>query len=274
METTAFVAVATVSAAAYSLGGSLFLPSLIAFGFALAMIDTAFGMGYGTLATPVLLVVGLSPVAIVPAVLLSQALAAGLGTVMHVRYKNVNLLDLKGIDAKISAAVIAFGVLGVTVAVFLAINLPSLYVKTYIGLLVVSMGLLLMARPRFGFSWPKVYAVSIVNGFDKAISGGGFGPVAVGGLLTFGHRIRNSVGIAVFTVTVINFAGVAFYFLLNAVGSSELRLMAALSLGAVIGALVGPGITSRLDGRRHVNGLAGVIVLVGVLALLSTFVAL
>lgn len=274
MEICSIAAIATVLLLAYLFEGSLTAPLLIAFGFALAMIDTAFGMGYGTLATPVLLIAGFQAIAIVPAVLLSQAIAAAFATGLHVKYKNVDLFDLKGSDARISAAVIIIGIIGVAAAVTLAIKLPSLYVKTYIGALVVAMGLLLLAKPRFGFSWSKVYAISLVNGFDKGISGGGFGPVAVGGLLSLGHRIRNSVGIAVFTAFVTNIAGVLLYFLFHTIVSNELFLIGSLSAGAVIGSLVGPGITGRLNGRKHLSGLAYAIIVIGALSLLTTLARL
>ena len=263
---------ALASFAGYALGGSYTVPLLVAFGFALAVIDTAFGMGYGTLATPVLLIAGFRSLDIVPAVLLSQGVAAGFATAFHLRYKNVDLFDLKGADARISAAIIGFGVVGVVAAVALAISLPSLYVKAYIGVLVVAMGLLLMANPRFRFTWPRVFAVSLVNGFDKAISGGSFGPVAVGGLLSLGHDFRNSIGIAVFTVTAVNMAGLAVYLLSDVVGGTELYLMATLCVGSVIGSAVGPAITSRLNARSHLKALALLMVAVGALSLLTTFV--
>lgn len=95
--------------------------------------------------------------------------------------------------------------------------------------------------------------------------------MAVGGLLTLGQTIKNSVGIAVFTVTVINFAGVALYLALNTFGLGELSLMAALSVGALLGSLVGPGVTRRLNTGGHINAIAVVIVAVGVISLLSTF---
>lgn len=265
---------AAIAVVVYVLGGPPEVPYLVLFGFVLGAVDTAFGMGYGTLATPVLLVAGFSPISIVPAVLLSQMVAAVIGTALHVRYKHVDLADIKGNDAKLSAAIIAFGVAGVVAAVLLAVRLPPFYVKVYIGTLVVAMGLLLLAKPRLQFSWPKVFVVSAVNGFDKAISGGGSGPMAVGGLLTLGQTIKNSVGIAVFTVTVINFAGVTLYLALNSFGLGELFLMAALSVGALLGSLVGPGITRQLHTNRHINAIALVIVVVGVLSLLSTFASL
>jgi uncharacterized protein len=272
VDASALGAVVAISIVAYWVEGTYLAPFLVAFGFTLALVDTAFGMGYGTLATPILLVVGFQPIAVVPAVLLSQALAATFATTLHVRYKNVNLLDLKGNDARISIAIIAFGVIGVFAAVVLAVQLPSLYVKAYIGVLVVVVGFFLLARPHVRFSWPKVYTISVVNGFDKAISGGGFGPVAVGGLLALGQRIRNSIGIAVFSATVINFAAVGLYFGLHTSGAAELSLMATLSAGAIIGALIGPGITGSLNTKGHLSGLAYLIIAIGALALLTTFV--
>jgi uncharacterized protein len=257
---------------AYYFEGSYAVPILVLFGFALAVIDTAFGMGYGTLATPILLIAGFKSLDIVPAVLLSQGVAAGFATMFHLRYKNVDLFDLKGSDTKISAAIIGFGIVGVVAAVALAISLPSLYVKTYIGLLVVAMGLLLMARPKFRFTWPRVFLVSIANGFDKAISGGSFGPVAVGGLLSLGHDFRNSIGIAVFTVMAVNLAGFAMYLLSGAIGATELYLIVTLSIGGIIGSTVGPAITNHLDAKRHFVVLALLMVAIGALSLLTTFV--
>jgi len=139
--------------------------------------------------------------------------------------------------------------------------------------LVVAVGLLVLAKPRTSFSWPKLYAISAVNGFDKAISGGGFGPVAVGGLLSMGQRIRNSVGIAVFTVTVINFAAAILYLLVEHITPIEVYLIVSLAPGAVIGALVGPGLTGRLNTKSHMGGLACAIIAVGALVLVTTFVS-
>ena len=272
VETAAFIAIGSIAYIAYLLEGSFLVPFLVIFGFALAIIDTAFCLGYGTQATPLLWIVGFQSNAIVPSVLISQGLAACFATALHVRYHNVNLTDLKGNDVKISVAIIVFGIIGVVAAVYLAINLPPVYVKMYIGVLVVAVGLLLLAKPRLRFSWRKVYAISAVNGFDKAISGGGFGPVAVGGLLSLGQKIRNSVGIAVFTVTAINFAAAILYLLLSHITAIEVYLIVSLAPGAVIGALVGPGLTGRLNTKSHMGGLACAIIAVGTLALLTTFV--
>jgi hypothetical protein len=114
-----------------------------------------------------------------------------------------------------------------------AVKFPSLCVKTYIGLPLTAMGFLLTARHRVKFSWLKAFIVKTAKGFDKAICRGDFGSVAVRGLLTFGQSIRNSLGIAVFTVTVVNLAGVVLYLLFNNVGTKELCLIVTLSVGAL-----------------------------------------
>ena len=58
-------------------------------GLALAFVDTAFGMGFGTLGTPILLIVGLSSKLAVPSILIAQAVSALAGFLLHHRYKNV-----------------------------------------------------------------------------------------------------------------------------------------------------------------------------------------
>jgi len=62
------------------------------------------------------------------------------------------------------------------IAVFIAINIP----KTYIRILVVFMGAVLLLNKTFTFSWQKMMAVGIFSAFNKALSGVGFGPVVTG----------------------------------------------------------------------------------------------
>lgn len=54
------------------------------------------------------------------------ALTAAFSAGFHAKYKNVDLFDLNGSDAKISAAIIVVGLIGVTAATTLAVRLPSL----------------------------------------------------------------------------------------------------------------------------------------------------
>ena len=55
--------------------------------FLCEVTDASFGMGYGTILAPLLLIVGYEPAVIVPAILLSQAVGGFTASVFHHRYK-------------------------------------------------------------------------------------------------------------------------------------------------------------------------------------------
>lgn len=83
-------------------------------------------------------------------------------------------------------------------AVLIAINIPKVFLKTYIGILVLIMGLLLFSRKKFTFSWKKIYLVGILSGFNKGLTGGGFGPVTTAGQMIGGRNGKNSIGVTTF----------------------------------------------------------------------------
>jgi len=63
--------------------------ALIAFSF--QFMSVSMGLGYGTVLTPVLLIIGFAPLQVVPAVLLSQFVGGVIGGVAHHRVGNINL---------------------------------------------------------------------------------------------------------------------------------------------------------------------------------------
>ena len=67
-------------------------------------LSVSFGVGYGTLLTPLLLILGFSPLRIVPAVLLSQLVGGIVGGFVHHRSGNITL-DFRQDDKLISVEV-------------------------------------------------------------------------------------------------------------------------------------------------------------------------
>ena len=68
-------------------------PTIFAIGvlaFICEYVDATLGMGYGTILTPLLLLLGLAPLQVVPAVLFSQFLAGLAGGFWHHRLGNVS----------------------------------------------------------------------------------------------------------------------------------------------------------------------------------------
>lgn len=236
-------------------------------GLVLAFIDTAIGMGFGTLGTPILLILGLSSKVAVPSILIAQAASALLGFILHHKYKHVNLWKLDSYDSKIAVVLIAFGVIGTVIAVFIAVSVPKVYLNTYIGLLIIAMGVVVMANAKIVFSWWKIMVIGAVSGFNKALAGGGYGPVATTGLTVAGHPIKNSVGITLFTVAVINLLAFGLYLISGSITSFGLPVF--LTVGALIGSQIGPSTTKRIGGRRAKLVFAVIVVILGILTVVT-----
>jgi uncharacterized membrane protein YfcA len=60
------------------------------------------------------------------------------------------------------------------------------------------MGILLLSRKKFTFSWKKIYLIGILSGFNKGLTGGGFGPVTTAGQMIGGRNGKNSIGTTTF----------------------------------------------------------------------------
>ena len=249
------------------------------------------GMGYGTILSPVLIIMGFEPVIAVPAILVSQAFGGLTASVFHRQFENVNF-NRKANDIKVVYIIVGFGIVATIMAVCIAVNIPKTAIKTYIGILVIVMGALLLMNKTFTFSWGKMIAVGIISSFNKAISGGGFGPVVTGGQLVSGQKTTNAVGITTLTeapICIIAFFTYLFLRVVKGVEASILEmpvskffsllfssdliqweLLLALTLGSVI---VAPfaAFTTKLtkDKLRYIVGT--IIVVLGVWTLYKTF---
>ena len=65
--------------------------TIIVLAFLCEYMDSTLGMGYGTMLTPVFLLMGFSPMQIVPAILLSELVSGLLAGFFHHREGNVDL---------------------------------------------------------------------------------------------------------------------------------------------------------------------------------------
>ncbi|MGC8617975.1 MAG: sulfite exporter TauE/SafE family protein [Thermoplasmata archaeon] len=241
-------------------------------GFCLSLTDSSIGMGYGTIGSPLLIVLGFSSKLVVPSILVSQLVSAVIASTLHQKQGNVNYFDIKRNDTGIVFRLIVFGLIGTAVGAFLAIQLSKIYLNTYVGLLVISMGLVLLLKPKLPFSWFKVNLISLISGFNKAMSGGGYGPVATTGLVVTGNPIKNSVGATLFSVIFINTTSFVIYLLTKSITSLQLPLF--LTICVLIGSQIGPRITGRMSASNVAKvAFASVSVVMGALTVFLTFVS-
>jgi uncharacterized membrane protein YfcA len=207
---------------------------IIVLAFICEYIDSSLGMGYGTTLTPLLLIFGFKPLQIVPSLLLSEFITGLLAGFFHHKHKNVNFK--KGTsDTKIAAVMSACSVIGALIAVFVAIRLPPFYIRLYIGLIVLAMGIIILftLKRTFAFTWRKIFFLGSFAAFNKGISGGGYGPIVTGGQILSGVASKSAVGITSLAEGLTCLVGVLAYFAVTN-HTIDWQLAPYLVIGAVI----------------------------------------
>ena len=173
------------------------LITLIFLGMLGAFIDSSFGMGYGLL-TPIFIIIGFDPLLAVPVLLFSQLVAGFSGTIFHSIYENVDLDAKDKRDVKVTVLFTIAGMIGMFSAIFIAINLPEIFMFLYIGIMLSAVGIIMIRKVRFEFSWNKLYFISGLAAFNKAITGGGYGPIATTGQVVTGRGHKESIAVSNF----------------------------------------------------------------------------
>ena len=179
-------------------------------------LDSGLGMGYGTALAPILIILGYQPLRVVPAILISQLITDIAACIVHHNLSNVDL-TLRSKDFKIALTLGLVSSLGVIVAVAVALKIPKWALTLYIGLLVFTMGIVILstARKPLRFSWKKLAGFSFLASFNKGISGGGYGPLVMGGQMLSGVDAKNAVGITAFSEAVTCFVGFCCYLIMG-----------------------------------------------------------
>jgi uncharacterized membrane protein YfcA len=231
-------------------------------------IDSGIGMMYGTLLSPVLILASFEPKVVVPSLLLSQAIGGFFATYHHNKFGNAKF-SLKSEDLKIAAFIFFLGVLAVIVGAFIGLKLPSFYLKLYIGILCIIMGSIVLAKRTFVFSWFKLSLISILSAFNKAISGGGYGPIVASGNIASGLKSKQSIGITDFAEAPICLASFIAWVALNKWTIPSMDLLGPLCIGAAIGGLTGPFLLSRSSSHVLIARLVAILAIVSGVILIT-----
>lgn len=157
-------------------------------------------MGYGTTLTPVLLAFGYEPLALVPTILLSEFLSGFAASYFHHDSGNVNF-SRRSKDLRVAMLLALGSVLGVAIGVNIAIELPNYFLKLVIGLIITAAGISIwvLHTRTFIFKTWKMFALATIASFNKALSGGGYGPLLTSGQILSGIGGKSSVGITSFS---------------------------------------------------------------------------
>ncbi len=271
------------------------LLGVLTISFACEYMDASLGMGYGTTLTPVLMLMGFAPLQIVPAILVSQLFAGLFAAFMHHKLGNANFRPetinprriVKSLNAlgyietyrrgvplhlKVAILLSLCSIIGTVASVFVAVNIPNFYLKLYIGILVLSMGVLILIffKKSFRFSWTKMSILGMIASFNKGMSGGGYGPVVTGGQILSGLEGPNAVAITSLSEGVTCFVGILTYTLVQR-GEMDWSLVPWLATGAVLSVPLSTATVKKIRPVTLKTAIAFITMGLGIFTLIKIF---
>ncbi|NIO36135.1 TSUP family transporter [Candidatus Bathyarchaeota archaeon] len=222
---------------------------MVILAFLLETVDASIGMGYGTILSPVLLMIGFDPLQVVPAVLVSQLAGDFLAAFFHHEFKNVDL-SVGSKHFKVAVTLSLLGLGGSMIAVAIAVNLPKLLINLYIGMLFAIIGFIVLAtkNKNYDFSWTRLLSLGCLAAFNKGISGGGYGPLVTTGQILAGVRARSAIGIISLAEGVTCVVALLMYVLIGR--GIDWPLSITLSIGVVLSTPLAASFVRKIESTR------------------------
>ncbi len=174
-------------------------------------------------------------------------------------------------DTKVIAI---FGFIGALAAIFGAIvhvGIPAFWVSLYIGGMVTAIGIWLLITQLIGwkptFTLTGLWGIGAIAGFNKGLTGGGYGPILTAGQLATGRGPKSTVGCTTTAEVIVSSAAFITYLIIKGVGEIDWLLLGLLCAGALVGAPLSAKTVKIMPGRALKSIIAVVIIAAGVWAL-------
>jgi uncharacterized protein len=207
---------------------------LVLVGFIAKLVDSTLGLGYGTVLVPSLLLLGFPIDRVIPGVLLSEFISSALTAISH-RGMGTISSHPRSEDFKVSFVLSTLGVIGAAAGVLVALSTPSTFITFYVLVTVIFTGTLVIAGFKWKFSWGRITVLGFIASLNKALSGGGYGPIVAGGQMISGRDSKEALGT---TSTAEAFTTGASWFLYILVGTASLAwsVLSVFEIPLLVGA--------------------------------------
>jgi len=175
-------------------------------------VDSALGMGYGTTLTPLLMILGFDPLQIVPCVLLSEFATGFSAACMHQIDGNVEFIRDR--EAQMTALLLSvLSAAGAISAVTLAIHISKTALAFVISVIILLVGIVTLATVNRQLRYKKSHIIMLgaLAAFNKALSGGGYGPLVTAGQVVSGLAPKKAVAVTSLAESVTCIIGLAAY---------------------------------------------------------------
>ncbi len=128
---------------------------LVAAVLIMEFIDSALGLMFGTVLSPLLIIMNYNAKEVVPSILISQAIGGFINSWRHHRLRNADF-NPGTTDRSIAVTVTWFGVFASLIGVFLSAKISPKALNSYIGILVLVIGLLILSGRTLLYSKRKI----------------------------------------------------------------------------------------------------------------------
>ncbi len=256
---------------------------IILLAFFFESMDSMAGMGFGTALSPLLFLFNYTPLQVVPAILISEAITGFIDTFFDHEFKNVRYSFHPLNDAtKISLMIAFFGCLAIFTSVLLGyfvIKFPDLLIKIYVAILVIFMGISGFIRIKLSKTEQSkkrlkmLIGFSALAGFNKGIGGGGYGPVITMGQLFSGVYEKSATAIVSFAESIVSIVGIITFFLISFAGIEvDLVLLPSLFTGGFFAALIAPYLVRVLPNKIWKYFIPIYAIGIGLFSLIKLFI--
>jgi len=205
---------------------------------AVYILDGVFCIGYGTILTLILLILGFDLYSTIFSVLVAQFVGGIISSIWHHKFKNANF-NRGSFDLNIAIIISLTGVFSF-IGVLVSVNLNEFLLKLYIGGLTIIIGFLTLTiktqdTATNNNSTFRVFLVGMFASINKAITGGNYGPTLMLAHILLRIDIKKVLAIRHFAEIFVCGMATIFYLLIGI--KVDLQLLTVLVLGTMFAAL-------------------------------------
>jgi uncharacterized membrane protein YfcA len=236
---------------------------IIFLAFICEFVDSSLGMGYGTTLTPILLMMGFNAIEIIPCILISELCTGIFSAILHHKVGNVNL-KFNSANFKVGLVIGLLSVVGCIGAVLVVISISKILLNSIIACIVISMGIVILVtyNRQIKFSWLKVGILGTIASFNKGLSGGGYGPLVMGGQVFSGIKTKNAIGITSFAESITCLTGIIIFLIAGRL--TEFSILPYLLIGAMLSVPFSVFVVKKLPENKLKIGIGIFIIGLGV----------
>ncbi|MFB6128696.1 MAG: sulfite exporter TauE/SafE family protein [Halorhabdus sp.] len=240
--------------------GAVLLPAVILAAFTFETLDSAAGMGFGATIGTLLFILGYTPDAVIPALLLSEAATGLVGGAFHNEFRNVDFgFGDDGLTeaTKVLGLIVGTGVVAVAISVvmtYLAFEIPGVFVKVYVGAVIGVIALTTLVKkfvnPATEYHRRRLIGFAALAGLNKGIAGSGYGPVITIGEILSGVYEKSATAITTMAEGVVSLAGILTFFTISITTYDlNLILLPSVFAGGFLAAILAPYTVRVLPNR-------------------------